>query len=69
MPFRGESGGIGIGHGSGDQPGDAGLPRGRFDLQSEADDIAERVRLAREQAALHADHDVPRALRPERMQR
>jgi len=75
MPFRGETGGIGIGRGPGDvpgdvaQPGDAGLPRGRFGLPSEADDLAERVRRAREEAALHADHDVPRAPRPERMQR
>jgi hypothetical protein len=75
MPFRGETGGIGIGRGPGDlpgdaaQPGDPGLPRGRFGLPSEADDLAERVRQAREEAALHADHDVPRAPRPERMQR
>jgi hypothetical protein len=75
MPFRGETGGIGIGREPGDlpgddgQPGDPGLPRGRFGLPSEADDLAERVRQAREEAALHADHDVPRAPRPERMQR
>jgi len=69
MPFRGETGGIGIGRGPGDLPGDAGLPRGRFGLPSEADDLAERVRRAREEAALHVDHDVPRAPRPERMQR
>ena len=75
MPFRGETGGIGIGPGPGDLPGDSGqpadpgLPRGRFGLPSEADDLAERVRQAREEAAIHADHDVPRAPRPERMQR
>jgi hypothetical protein len=69
MPFRGETGGTGFDRGSGDLPGDAGLPRGRFGLPSDADDLAERVRLAREQAALHVDHDVPRAPRPERMQR
>ena len=75
MPFRGETGGIGIGSTSGDlpehagRPGDLGLPRGRFGLPSEADDLAERVRRAREDAALHADHDMPRAPRPERMQR
>ena len=84
MPFRGETGGIGpggvgpggIGPGgtgrggeSGNQPAIAGPPRGRFDLPSEADDLAERVRLAREEAARHAAHGVPRAPRPERMQR
>ena len=79
MPFRGETGGIGpggtgpgpIGPGgeSGNQPTIAGPPRGRFDLPSEADDLAERVRLAREEAARHVAHDVPRAPRPERMQR
>ncbi len=84
MPFRGETGGIGIGRASADAgagPGPAegsvgagdagagGAKRGRFGLPSEADDLAERVRLAREQAALHADHDAPRAPRPPRMQR
>ena len=74
MPFRGETGGIGPGGPgpggeSGNQPAIAGPPRGRFDLPSEADDLAERVRLAREEAARHAAHDVPRAPRPERMQR
>jgi len=52
-----------------DDAGTAGPRRGRFGLPSEADDLAERVRLAREQAALHADHDAPRAPRPPRMQR
>jgi hypothetical protein len=87
MPFRGETGGIGIGGpsphpgagprgaeeavGGGDtsDAGSGGAKRGRFGLPSEADDLAERVRLAREQAALHADHDAPRAPRPPRMQR
>ena len=74
MPFRGETGGIGPGGPgpggeSGNQPAIAGPPRGRFDLPSEADDLAERVRLAREEAARHAAHGVPRAPRPERMQR
>jgi hypothetical protein len=72
MPFRGETGGIGPGgesRESGNQPAIAGPPRGRFDLPSEADDLAERVRLAREEAARHVAHDVPRAPRPERMQR
>lgn len=87
MPFRGETGGIGIGRaaadpavstGSPEETGHPGAPRdaggvgarlGRFGLPSEADDLAERVRLAREQAALHAGHDAPRAPRPPRMQR
>jgi hypothetical protein len=109
MPFRGETGGIGIGRASAEPRVDPGSPegaadphdsadpndagnaegagegageargvvdgdgagprRGRFGLPSEADDLAERVRLAREQASLHADHDAPRAPRPPRMQR
>ena len=72
MPFRGETGGIrpgGESRESGDQPAIASPPRGHFDLPSEADDLAERVRLAREEAARHVAHDVPRAPRPERMQR
>ena len=74
MPFRGETGGIGpggtgMGGASGDPAAIAGPSRGRFDLPPEADDLAERVRLAREEAARHAAHDVPRAPRPERMQR
>jgi hypothetical protein len=69
MPFRGETGGIGIGREPDDESGGAGPARGRFGLPSEADDLAERVRRARREAALHADHDAPRAPRPERMQR
>ena len=74
MPFRGETGGFEPGAAVADlgptgQAGDSVPPRGRFDLPSEADDLAERVRLAREEAARHAAHDVPRAPRPERMQR
>jgi hypothetical protein len=65
MPFSGESGGIGGGQGMGDVPG-----RARFDVPSEADELAARVRQAREEAARHdeAAHR-PRAPRPERMQR
>jgi hypothetical protein len=68
MPFRGETGGIGVGRPP-DEPLGAGAARGRFDLPAEADDLAERVRRAREEAALHADHDAPRAPRPARMAR
>jgi hypothetical protein len=65
MPFRGESGGVGAGQGMGDVPG-----RARFDVPAEADELAARVRQAREEAASHdaAEHR-PRAPRPERMQR
>ena len=71
MPFRGESGGVGAGHAVGagqvmaDRPG-----RTRFDVPSEVDELAARVRQAREAAARHdeADHR-PRAPRPEKMQR
>jgi len=78
MPFRGETGGVIGGFepggavadlGSFGQPENAVPSRGRFGLPSEADDLAERVRQAREEAARHAAHDVPRAPRPERMQR
>jgi hypothetical protein len=58
-----------VGGGDTSDAGSGGAKRGRFGLPSEADDLAERVRLAREQAALHADHDAPRAPRPPRMQR
>jgi hypothetical protein len=65
MPFRGESGGVGAGQGMGDVPG-----RARFDVPSEADELAARVQLARAEAARHdeAEHR-PRAPRPEKMQR
>ena len=65
MPFRGEAGGVGAGQGTGNVPN-----RPRFDVPAEADELAARVRLAREKAARHdaAEH-LPRAPRPERMQR
>jgi hypothetical protein len=86
MPFRGESGGVGAGLtpagagqtpvGTGHTPVGAGQWMGdvpgrvRFDVPSEADELAARVRQAREEAARHdeADHR-PRAPRPEKMQR
>jgi len=65
MPFRGESGGVGAGQGMGDAPG-----RARFDVPAEADELAERVRQAREEAARHdAAGHLARAPRPEKMQR
>ena len=69
MPFSGETRGTGITRQPDEAPVGAGPARGRFDLPPAADDLAERVRLAREDAALHADHDAPRAPRPERMAR
>jgi hypothetical protein len=71
MPFRGESGGVGAGLGEGAGQGEGDIPgRVRFDLPAEADELAARVRQAREEAARHdtAEHR-PRAPRPERMQR
>jgi len=72
MPFRGESGGVGAGRAIGDaRQGTGDVPgRARFDVPSEADELAARVRQAREEAARHdeADHR-PRAPRPEKMQR
>ena len=65
MPFRGESGGVGAGQGMGDAPG-----RARFDVPAEADELAARVRQAREEAARHdAAGHLARAPRPEKMQR
>lgn len=65
MPFRGESGGVGAGQDRGGVPG-----RVCFDAPAEADELAARVRQARDEAARHdaAEHR-PRAPRPERMQR
>jgi len=65
MPFRGETGGVGAGQGMSDVPG-----RVRLDVPAEADELAVRVQLAREEAARHdeAEHR-PRAPRPEKMQR
>ena len=72
MPFRGESGGVGAGRAIGDaRQGTGDVPgRARFDVPPEADELAARVRQAREEAARHdeAEHR-PRAPRPEKMQR
>jgi hypothetical protein len=68
MPFRGETGGVGLG----DQPSlegaapaagpePAGLPPDPT--------LADRLAEARRQADAHRDHDAPRAPRPEKMQR
>ena len=68
MPFHGEAGGIGAGQGMGEVPGAPGRPR--FDIPSEADELAAAVRRARDEAARHdADAHRLRAPRPEKMQR
>ena len=72
MPFLGEEGGL--------APGDlapagtprAAAPRGRTidaDLPPGADDLAARIRRAREEALAHEGHGQRRAPRPELMQR
>jgi hypothetical protein len=75
MPFVGETGGVGPGSGaqSGGRTADPGprpidRPPDRSGLPSEAG-LAERLADARRRAAEHRDHDVPRAPRPERMDR
>jgi len=72
MPFLGEEGG----RASGDLPPSgsegAATPRGRTidaGLPPEADDLAARIRRAREEALAHEGHGQRRAPRPERMQR
>ncbi len=82
MPFRGETGGFGAGQGMGALPGrereatpaaaESGGAggRARFDVPPEVDELAARVREAREEAARHdAGAHRLRAPRPERMQR
>ena len=69
MPFRGETGGVGAGQGMGEVPSAGREGRSRFGLPAEADDLAARVRAAREEGARRAEaDDRPRAPRPERMQ-
>ena len=65
MPFLGEEGGLPQGGFAGAATGrvhDAGLP-------PEVDDLAARIRRAREEALAHEGHSERRAPRPERMQR
>jgi hypothetical protein len=64
MPFVGESGGVGSatpGSGPDRAPDRSGLPTDPA--------LAERLAEARRRAEAHLDHDVPRAPRPEKMQR
>jgi hypothetical protein len=79
MPFVGETGGPGFGGGSnatteGPASPDAGPERApdrapdRAGLPADPV-LAERLAEARRQADAHLDHDVPRAPRPEKMQR
>lgn len=71
MPFVGESGGVGLG---GANEGAAGSgapvdrPPGRSGLPPDPA-LAERLAEARRLADAHLDHDVPRAPRPDKMQR
>jgi len=70
MPFVGETGGVGGGQGMGEVPAERGVdrPPDRAGLPAEAG-LAERLAAARRQADEHREHEVPRAPRPERMQR
>ncbi len=61
MPFVGETGGVSKGRPPDRPPDRAGLPT--------EGGLAERLADARRGAAEHRDHDVPRAPRPERMER
>ncbi len=63
MPFRGETGGVGVG----DQPGVDRAPD-RSGLPADPT-LADRLAEARRRAEAHRDHDTPRAPRPDRMQR
>ncbi len=65
MPFVGEAGGVGTASSEAAAPVDR--PPDRSGLPRDAG-LAERLAEARRRAAEHADHDVPRAPRPERMQ-
>ncbi len=58
MPFVGERGGVAPGQGMGRVPSSLADPG-----------LSERLAEARRRAAQHADHDAPRAPRPEKMQR
>jgi len=69
MPFLGEEGGIALGDAGGGGPV---APRGGAidtDLPPVADDLAARIRRAREEALANEAHGQRRAPRPERMQR
>jgi hypothetical protein len=78
MPFVGESGDAGPGHGGpGRSPGSDGetgpgpvvdRPPDRAGLPADPG-LAERLAEARRRAETHLDHDAPRAPRPDRMQR
>jgi hypothetical protein len=61
MPFKGETGGLGLGDAPDRAPDRSGLPRDPT--------LADRLAEARRRADAHRDHDAPRAPRPDRMQR
>jgi hypothetical protein len=76
MPFHGETGGRGSGEVAGAATGSAATATPR-DVDRAPDrsglpidpTLAERLAEARRRAGEHADHDAPRAPRPDRMQR
>jgi hypothetical protein len=68
MPFRGEEGGVGPGQGMGAVPDAHTAPGSTAPIPLDPA-MEERLREVRRQAADHADHGVPRAPRPERMER
>ena len=68
MPFRGETGGVGLGdQGDVDRAPDR-APTGSVGLRADPT-LAARLAEARRRAEQHLDHDAPRAPRPDRMQR
>jgi hypothetical protein len=65
MPFRGETGGVGLGEGA---PAPVDRAPDRTGLPADPT-LADRLAEARRRADAHRDHDGPRAPRPDRMQR
>jgi hypothetical protein len=65
MPFRGETGGFGLGEGT---PAPLDRAPDRTGLPADPT-LADRLAEARRRADAHRDHEGPRAPRPDRMQR
>ena len=68
MPFRGETGGVGLGDDPRFDESASAAPPARPDLPADPS-LAERLADARRRAEAHRDHDAPRAPRPDKMQR